>query len=118
MILSTASYSAPEDKRSFKWYVSINFYVKIIGGDTYKEISSMAQETVALGDKIDWTVFRVPLLKGTTWTENAGDVNAVCIGDEQGRDGLFLDRGRLANWILSELSEGKWNHMCPALANA
>jgi hypothetical protein len=118
MILSTASYSDPEDKRSLKWYASINFYVKVIGGDSYKEISTMAKETVALRDKIGWTVFRVPLLKGTTLTENPGSVHAVWIGDEKGRDGLFLDRGRLANWILSELSEGKWNHMCPALANA
>jgi hypothetical protein len=118
MILSTASYSAPEDKRSLKWYMAINFYVKIIGGDSYKEISSMAKETVALGEKIDWTVFRIPLLKGTKLDENTGEAHAAWVGDEQGRDGLFLDRGRLATWILTELSEKKWNHLCPALANA
>jgi hypothetical protein len=118
MVLSTASYSAPEDRWSFKWYAAINFYIKVIGGDTYKEVSSIAKETVALGDKIGWTVFRVPLLKGTKLLENSGGVHAVWIGDKKGRDGLTLDRGRLAIWILAELSEGEWHHMCPALANA
>ena len=78
----------------------------------------MAEETVALGDKIDWTVFRVPLLKGTKLDENKGDVYAVFIGDKKGRDGMSLDRGRLASWILTELYGGKWNRLCPTLANA
>jgi hypothetical protein len=78
----------------------------------------MAEETVALGEKIDWTVFRVPLLQGKTLGENDGPVNAVYVGDKQGRDGLHLDRGRLARWILAELQEGKWICACPMLANA
>lgn len=78
----------------------------------------MAKETVALGEKIDWTVFRVPLLKGEKLGENEGDVNAVFVGDSKGRDGLTLDRGRLARWILGELYEGKWVGHCPMLANA
>ncbi|TVY54987.1 hypothetical protein LSUE1_G008525, partial [Lachnellula suecica] len=79
LILSTASFSAPEDTRSLKWFVAINCYIKVIGGDTYAEITGMAKETVALGDKIDWTVFRVPLLKGETLDANKGDVNAVFV---------------------------------------
>jgi hypothetical protein len=78
----------------------------------------MAEETVALGEKIDWTVFRVPLLQGNTLGENVGPVNAVYVGDKKGRDGLHLDRGRLATWILTELEEGKWINACPMLANA
>lgn len=80
----------------------------------------MAKETVALGDKIEWTVFRVPLLRGNQVLieENPGKVNAVWIGDKQGRDGLHLDRGRLARWILRELEERKWIGLCPFLANA
>ncbi|KAF4633567.1 hypothetical protein G7Y89_g4548 [Cudoniella acicularis] len=103
MILSTASYSAPEDTRSFKWWVAINCYIKIIGGDTYEEITGVAQETVALGEKIPWTVFRVPLLNGTKLGENDGEVHASFVGDSKGRDRLNLDRGRLAHWILNEL---------------
>jgi hypothetical protein len=118
MILSTPSYSAPEDKRSLKWYLAIHVYIKITGGDTYKEITSMAKETVALGDQINWTLFRVPLLKGDALDGNPGDVHAVFIGDKKGRDSLNLDRGRLASWILTELYEEKWNGLCPALANA
>jgi hypothetical protein len=78
----------------------------------------MAEETVALGEKINWTVFRVPLLQGKTLRENDGPVNAAYVGDKQGRDGLHLDRGRLARWILAELQEGKWINACPMLANA
>jgi nucleoside-diphosphate-sugar epimerase len=118
LILSTASYSAPEDKHSIKWFFAINFYVKVIGGDTYEEIKGMAEETVALGEKIDWTVFRVPLLQGTELdANNGGEVNAVYVGDKKGRDGLHLDRGRLARWILKELEERKWVGACPILAN-
>jgi len=118
LILSTASYSAPEDSHSVKWFFAINFYIRVIGGDTYDEIRSMAEETVALGEKIDWTVFRVPLLYGKELNENEGPVNAVYVGDKHGRDGLKLDRGRLARWILGELEEGKWICACPMLANA
>lgn len=118
MILSTASYSAPQDSRSLKWFMAINCYIKVIGGDTYEEITGMAKETVKLGDRVGWTVFRVPLLKGKRLGENEGGVNAVFVGDKGGRDGLGLDRGRLARWILRELGEGKWVGMCPMLANA
>jgi hypothetical protein len=78
----------------------------------------MAEETVALGDKVDWTVFRVPLLQGQELGENDGEVNAVYVGDKKWRDGLHLDRGRLARWILRELEEGKWIRASPVLANA
>lgn len=80
----------------------------------------MAKETVALGDKIEWTVFRVPLLQGkeVLIDENPRRANAVWVGDKQGRDGLHLDRGRLAKWILVELRERKWIGLCPFVANA
>lgn len=78
----------------------------------------MAEETVALGGKIEWTVFRVPLLQGKELDENGGEVNAVYVGDKKWRDGLLLDRGRLARWILRELEEGKWIRASPILANA
>jgi hypothetical protein len=93
-------------------------YIKVIGGDTYNEITSMSKETVALGEKISWTVFRVPLMQGKELNENPGDVEACYIGDRKGRDGLCLDRGRLIKWILSELEERNWICACPALANA
>jgi len=118
LVLSTASYSAPEDSRSIKWFVAINLYIKVIGGDTYPEITGISKETVALGEKIGWTLFRVPLLQGKELGENDGEVNAVYVGDKKGRDGLHLDRGRLARWILMELDDQKWVCACPFLANA
>ena len=78
----------------------------------------MTEETVALGEKIKWTAFRVPLLNGEELNENEGEVNAAYVGDKKGRDGLFLDRGRLARWILNELDEGKWIGCCPLVSNA
>jgi len=78
----------------------------------------MAEETAALGEKIDWTVFRVPLLQGKALGENDGPVNAVYVGDKKWRDELSLDRGRLVKWILEELEEGKWICACPVLSNA
>ncbi|KUJ08270.1 NAD(P)-binding protein [Mollisia scopiformis] len=118
LVLSTASYSAPEDTASFKWWVAVNCYVKVIGGDTYEEIVGFTEETVALGEKIKWTAFRVPLLRGEDLNESKGEVNAAYVGDKKGRDGLFLDRGRLARWILNELDEGKWIGCCPLVSNA
>jgi len=118
LLLSTASYSAPEDSTSIKWWVSINCYIKVIGGSSYDEIRGMAQVTVDLGEKISWTVFRVPLLSGKRLDENEGEVEACYVGDKKGRDGLWLDRGRLAKWILGELNEGKWADAVPILSNA
>lgn len=115
--------------------------MRVIGGDAYTEISGITKETVALGEGVDWTVFRVPLLKGSQWdkrvtngkgdsieqvhgeentaeTDGRDEVDAAWVGDEKGRDGLFLDRSRLARWILKELEERKWVRLCPILANA
>ena len=80
----------------------------------------MAKETVALGDRIEWTVFRVPLLRGSQALidENSRRANAVWVGDKEGRDGLHLDRGCLAIWILNELREKKWIGLCPFVADA
>lgn len=102
LILSTPSYSAPQDTRSIKWFVSINFYIRPLGGDSYREIRGMALETVDLGDSIEWTVFRVPLLQGTELIEGSLEpkVYAAYVGDKQGRDGLFLERSRLVRWVL------------------
>jgi hypothetical protein len=121
LVLATPSYTAPQDTRSLKWFVSIDCYIRVIGGDSYGEIRGMARATVDLGNKCEWTVFRVPLLQGKELSEvkKGGDeVNAVFVGDKQGKDGVHLDRGRLARWILGELEERKWVGLCPLLANA
>ncbi|CZT48507.1 uncharacterized protein RSE6_09211 [Rhynchosporium secalis] len=130
LVLSTPSYSAPEDGRSLKWWVSINLYIRVLPGDAYDEIRGMAQATVDLGEKIKWTVFRVPLLSGKELgsAPNKGDaevgkrereeVNACYVGDKKGRDGLCLDRGRLARWVLGEIGEGKWVGALPLISNA
>lgn len=136
LLLSTASYSAPQDQWSIKWFLGINAFVRPIGGDSYTEIKGMADETVGLGEEVEWTVFRVPLLRGTELydpdakkgvdedegeiksNEERAGVNAVFVGDKGWKDGLFLDRGRLVTWILGELEERKWVRLAPMLTNA
>ncbi len=93
-------------------------YIRVIGGDAYDEIRGMSQATVDLGEKISWTVFRVPLLCGKTLEESEGEVEACYVGDKKGRDGLWLDRGRLSRWVLEELEEGKWVGAAPLVSNA
>ena len=99
----------------------------------------MAEETVKLGDRVDWTVFRVPLLngkevkksdikevvdeeitdiEGPSRNDLRACVRSAFVGNSMGWDGLFLDRGRLAVWILGELEEKRWLRLCPILANA
>jgi len=124
LVLSTPSYSAPEDSRSVKWFFAINFYIRVIGGDTYNEIRGIAQQTVALGREIEWTVFRVPLLQGKElvgaeeFKTVEDEVYASFVGDKEGHDGLQLERSRLVRWILREMEEKKWVGLCPMLSNA
>ncbi|KAI0996271.1 hypothetical protein K3495_g11910 [Podosphaera aphanis] len=117
LTLSTPSFPAPEDKFSLKWFIAVNGYIRLFHMDAYEEIRGIAQATVDLGDKVEWTVFRVPLLEGKTLNENKGDVASCYIGDAQGKDGLHLDRGRLVKWILAEMDEKKWVGHLPAISN-
>jgi hypothetical protein len=93
-------------------------YIRVIGGDPYHEIRGMSQATAALGEKIAWTIFRVPLLSGKTLGENEGEVETCYVGDKKGRDGLWLDRGRLCRWVLAELEEGNRVGYAPFVSNA
>jgi hypothetical protein len=77
MVLSTASYSAPQDTRNLMWWVAINVFVRGLGGDAYTEIHGIARETVGLEEKVEWTVFRVPGLKGKELRADDQEVNAV-----------------------------------------
>ena len=52
-------------------------FVRGLGGDTYSEIRGIARETVALEEKVEWTVFRVPGLKGEKFGADGREVNAV-----------------------------------------
>ena len=58
MILSTASYKAPEDKESWKWGFGV-WIVKMIGGSAYDEINGLSKLTASLSlEDIEWTLFR------------------------------------------------------------
>lgn len=77
MVLSTPSYPAPQDTRSLIWWLGINIFIRGLGGDSFAEIKGISQATVDLGDAAEWTVFRVPGLKGRILGADDGPVNAV-----------------------------------------
>jgi hypothetical protein len=77
MVLSTASYSAPQDSNNLMWWIGINVYIRGVGGDAYTEIKGIAETTVGLEEAFEWTVFRVPLLKGDKLGKNDGEVNTA-----------------------------------------
>lgn len=59
MITSTASYAAPEDKFSLKWWFGI-FFIKWFAGSAYYEINGMSRATIECLplDQVAWTLFR------------------------------------------------------------
>lgn len=57
-VLSTASYSAPEDKQSIKWWFGI-LAIKLFLGTAYQEINGMSRAVTSLSmEKVEWTLFR------------------------------------------------------------
>lgn len=59
MITSTASYSAPEDKFSLKWWFGI-LCIKWLAGSAWAEINGMSRATIECLDdeRVAWTLFR------------------------------------------------------------
>lgn len=59
MITATASYSAPEDRFSLKWWFGITC-IKWLGGSAYYEINGMSRATIEClnVERVEWTLFR------------------------------------------------------------
>lgn len=111
MFVSTASYRAPQDVFSFLYSLMI-WSVYLFFNPAYTEINAMTPLMTALPvAEMNWTVFRVPMLKDGP----AGPVKAEFIGKGVG---MSLDRKALAEWLLKEMEEGKWIGKCPAVSNA
>ncbi|TQS34903.1 hypothetical protein Golomagni_04695, partial [Golovinomyces magnicellulatus] len=111
--LSMPFFTAPEDGFSLKWFIIKNGLVRTLGGDIYKETRGMAEETINLGNKIKWTVVRVPYLcrersSKKFFREKIENVNECFAGDPKFRDKLHLGGVPLAHWIMRELEEEKW----------
>jgi hypothetical protein len=109
LFVSTASYSDPQDSFSFMYWLMIwSVYLFFYGA--YTEIIAMTSQMIALPSELNWTVFRVPMLKDG----EPKPVKAGYIGDV----GVQLERKGLAEWALKEMEEEKWTGKCPAVANA
>ncbi|KAK7185586.1 NmrA family protein [Paraphaeosphaeria sporulosa] len=109
LFISTASYRAPHDRFSLAYSFMI-WGVYLFARAAYEEINAMTRLMVALPSEMNWTVFRVPMLK-------SGEARAVKAG-MVGEVGVMLDRKGLAEWVLREMEEGKWVGRCVAVANA
>ncbi|CAH0056341.1 unnamed protein product [Clonostachys solani] len=77
------------------------------------EMVKIAEEVVAKGDSLDWTVFRIPhLTNGASdlpvWADYAGPSH---------KGSLSLSRGSLARWVLTEIKDRKWTKGAPLLGN-
>jgi len=112
LMLSTASYKAPEDTFSLVyWLMVMMVYLAMRPGyDEINGFTPLITSTSAV--ELGWTVFRVPLLKDG----DAVPVKAGFVGGMGLRVGL--ERRALAEWVLGEMEEGKWVGKCPAVANA
>ncbi|KAI9725670.1 MAG: hypothetical protein M1828_002955 [Chrysothrix sp. TS-e1954] len=112
LVLSTASWPAPGDASSWKYWAIVTF-IRLLAPAPYVEIvGSSAAVAAQDAERLGWTLFRVPLL-----TSRAGmAVRAGMVGD--GGDGSFLTREGLAAWVLQELEEGKWVGKAPLVCDA
>lgn len=59
------------------WWLGINVYVRGVGGDAFTEIRGISETTASLGETFEWTLFRVPLLRGHELSKNDGEVNTA-----------------------------------------
>jgi hypothetical protein len=112
LVLSTASYKAPEDKLSLLYWLLV-MVVYLAVRSAYDEINGYAPIVTSTPvEELGWTVFRVPMLKNG----EAVEVKAGFVGEKG--VGMALERRALAEWVLVEMEEGKWVGKCPAVSNA
>jgi hypothetical protein len=79
----------------------------------YQEINGFTPLVTNLpADQVEWTVFRVPILRNG----EAREVHAGFVGDKG--VGVMLERKALAEWVLKEMEERNWVGKCPAVSNA
>lgn len=111
LVLSTPSYTVPEDKGGLKWK-GVVMLIKLIGGSAYEEITSFSALTASQPvDRLKWTIFRVPFLTNGA----VADVTAGYTGD--GNDSLTLSRKSMAKWVVQEIQDEKWVGKAPFLSN-
>ncbi|VUC35620.1 unnamed protein product [Clonostachys rosea] len=113
MALSTPSYWV-EGQDVSTWKLQIYGLMPVIfAPQGNAEMVKIAEEVVAKGDSLDWTIFRIPHL-----TDESSDlpVWAGYAGPSH-KGSLSLSRGSLARWVLTEIKERKWTKGAPFLGN-
>jgi len=108
--LSTAAYTVPEDRMSWKFYgYSWMPYIMAPQGDA--EMKAIAEQ-LAAQDDLDWTIMRVPML-----TDGHASLNVYADVLGPGHVSAQVSRASMGRWILRELKEGRWIKKAPEICN-
>jgi len=117
LVHSSYAYVAPEDHNSLKWG-ALRTFSRIMDSKSSKESADLgswiaAQPTSGVG----WTLVRAPFLSNRK--KEIKGISAGFVGS--GRDGMFLSRSGLVDWILEELGkrsrESDWVGKAPLVSH-
>lgn len=118
MVLSSVGgFAQPGDQLGWdKYWLFTHVAPKTVVPGGAAEMRRIGEVTAALGEVVEWTVFRIPHLNdgdagGELRVEVARNVGAEFKG------GLELSRASLVGWILQELEGKQWVHQSPVLGN-
>lgn len=109
ILLTTASWVAPEDEVTLKWKLMAGM-AWMFAGAAYADINAIGDYVASLSlDDINWTMFRVPLLSDA----GPAEVHSAYLGSP----GIKLSRSSMVQWVLREVGEAKWIGKAPCLWN-
>jgi nucleoside-diphosphate-sugar epimerase len=108
--LGTASIKDPNDKFDSKFWALINA-VATLARNAYKEMVAIGEVIRAEGDKLVWTIARVPVLG----SQDSKEVVAGYVGD--GKTGVFLTRAAFGAFLIQELEKNEWSRKAPLISS-
>ncbi|KEF58665.1 uncharacterized protein A1O9_06591 [Exophiala aquamarina CBS 119918] len=111
LILSTPSFTAPEDRPSWKWNIG-SIFMKIFSGEQYEEMVQAGVFITSLSlQDVKWVLYRVGRL-----TDGAAQpVVTTFLGS--GRDNMSISRSSVARWVLTESQQANWTGKAPYICN-
>ncbi len=107
---ATAAVADPKDKFSFSFQLALTM-IKLLAGTSYADLGAMGQ--LIRESKLEWTIVRLPWL---TSTPNDKPATAGYVGDH-GIKLFFLSRERLADFLVSQLTDSNWIRQAPVISN-
>jgi putative NADH-flavin reductase len=108
LALGTASMKDSKDKFQLS-LAAVVASVKTVAKNVYVDVVAVGETVRAIGDDLDWTLYRVPLLNNKKSQAYSGGF----VGD--GSVKAFLSRSGLVAFVLEELQHPKWIHQAPMI---